>query len=45
MPIRKVKGGYKTDNVKGVSKTKGEAQRRLAVIKIRQQSQKKGKRR
>ena len=36
MPIRKVKGGFKIDNVKGVSKTKKAAQKRLAAIKARQ---------
>lgn len=36
MPIRKVKGGFKIDNVKGVSKTKVEAERRLKAIKANQ---------
>ncbi len=36
MPIRKVKGGYKIEKVKGVSKTKKAAKDRLAAIKIRQ---------
>lgn len=36
MPIRKVKGGYKIDNTKGKSKTKKDAQKRLAAIKISQ---------
>lgn len=42
MPIRKVKGGYKIDNVKGVSKTKAQAVRRLRAIKINQKKKKKG---
>ena len=41
MPIRKCKGGYKIDNVKGVSKTKAQAKRRLRAIKANQA--KKGK--
>lgn len=41
MPIRKVKGGYKIDKVKGKSKTKKAAKKRLAAIKINQS--KKGK--
>ena len=36
MPIRKVKGGYKIDNVKGISKTRAEALRRLRAIKRKQ---------
>jgi len=36
MPIRKVKGGYKINNVKGVSKTKKGAEKRLRAIKARQ---------
>ena len=36
MPIRKVKGGFKIDNVKGVSKTKAAAVKRLRAIKARQ---------
>ena len=38
MPIKKVKGGYKIENVKGISKTKAEAERRLSAIKARQKS-------
>lgn len=41
MPIRKVPGGYKIDNVPGVSKTKREAEARLRAIKA---TQHKGKR-
>ena len=41
MPIRKVKGGFKIDNVAGVSPTRAAAQKRLAAIKISQK--KKGK--
>lgn len=40
MPIRKVKKGYKIDNVPGVLKTKEAAKERLAAIKI---NQKRGK--
>lgn len=36
MPIRKVKGGWKIDNVKGLSKTRKEAEQRLKAIKIEQ---------
>ena len=36
MPIRKVKGGYKIDNVKGISPTLEHAKRRLRAIKARQ---------
>lgn len=42
MPIRKVKNGYKIDNVKGVSKTKKKAKKRLMAIKANQK--RKGKR-
>lgn len=41
MPIRKVKGGYKIDNVSTVHKTKKAAVRQLAAIKANQT--KKGK--
>lgn len=41
MPIRKVKGGYKIDNVKGVSKTKKVATQRLRAIKVNQKRGKK----
>lgn len=41
MPIRKVEGGYKIDNVPGVSKTLEAAKRRLRAIKVNQA--KKGK--
>lgn len=43
MPIRKVKGGYKIDNVPGVSKTLAAAKKRLAAIKANQA--KRGKKR
>ena len=36
MPIRKVKDGWKIDNVPGTSKTKAEAERRLRAIKANQ---------
>jgi hypothetical protein len=36
MPIRKVKGGYKIDNVAGISKTKADALKRLKAIKANQ---------
>jgi len=36
MPIRKTKGGYKIKNVKGKSKTKKMAKRRLRAIKASQ---------
>lgn len=36
MPIKKVRGGYKIENVKGVSKTKKEAEIRLRAIKASQ---------
>jgi len=42
MPIRKVKGGYKIDNVPGTSTTKLAAVRRLRAIKANQA--RKGKR-
>lgn len=40
MPIRKVKGGYKIDNVPGISKTKKQAQERLRAIKANQTKRK-----
>ena len=40
MPIRKTKGGYKIDNVKGKSKTKKSATKRLRAIKANQASKK-----
>lgn len=40
MPIRKVKNGYKIDNVAGVSKTRGEALKRLQAIKANQKKHK-----
>lgn len=40
MPIRKVKGGYKIDNVPGISKTKKQAQERLRAIKASQAKRK-----
>tara|TARA_R100001594_G_scaffold145976_1_gene196750 strand:- start:3142 stop:3261 length:120 start_codon:yes stop_codon:yes gene_type:complete len=36
MPIRKVKGGWKIDNVKGLSPTRKAAEKRLKAIKTRQ---------
>jgi len=36
MPIRKVKNGYKIKNVKGISKTKNQAIKRLRAIKSNQ---------
>lgn len=36
MPIRKTKGGYKIKNVKGKSKTRKAAKRRLRAIKASQ---------
>lgn len=36
MPIRKVKGGYKIDNVPGTHKTKAAAERQLRAIKANQ---------
>ena len=36
MPIRKVAGGWKIDNVKGVSKTRAAAVKKLRVIKANQ---------
>lgn len=36
MPIRKVKGGYAIENVKGKSKTKKAAEERLKAIKAKQ---------
>ena len=36
MHIRKVKGGWKIDNVKGLSPTRKKAQQRLRAIKTRQ---------
>ena len=41
MPIRKTKGGYKIENVKGKSKTKAAAKKRLAAIKISQKKRRK----
>ena len=43
MPIRKTKGGYKIQNVKGKSKTKKMAKRRLRAIKASQAEKRKGK--
>lgn len=40
MPINKVKGGYKIENVKGVSKTKKAAADRLRAIKANQSKKK-----
>ncbi len=41
MPIRKVKGGWKIANTKGVSPSKKAAQRRLRAIKASQNARKK----
>lgn len=35
MPIRKTPKGYKIANVKGISKTKEKAKKRLAAIKAK----------
>ena len=43
MPIRKVKGGFKIDNVTGISKTKDAAVKRLRAIKANQARSGKGK--
>lgn len=43
MPIRKVSGGYKIANTKGISKTLAAAKRRLQAIKANQNMYKKGK--
>lgn len=43
MPIKKVKGGYKIKNVKGKSKTKKEALKRLIAIKLNQMKRRKNK--
>ena len=40
MPIRKVPGGYKIDNVSGVMKTRQEAEKRLKAVKASQRSRK-----
>jgi len=36
MPIRKVKGGWRIDNVAGLSPTRAKALKRLKAIKARQ---------
>ena len=41
MPIRKVNGGFKIENTKGISKTKRDAIRRLRAIKANQSKKKK----
>lgn len=41
MPIKKTKGGYKIANVKGKSKTKKSATKRLRAIKANQAASKK----
>ena len=41
MPVRKVAGGWKIDNVPGVSKTRPEAVRRLRAVKINQRKRRK----
>lgn len=41
MPIRKVKGGWKIENVPGISKTRAAAVKRLRAIKARQAKKKK----
>ena len=43
MPIRKVKGGYKIDNTKGISKTRKEAEKRLKAIKASQRAKRRGR--
>lgn len=40
MPIRKVKGGYKIDKVKGKSPTKKAAVKRLRAVKASQKRKK-----
>lgn len=39
-PVRRVKGGYKIENVPGKSKTREAAIRRLRAIKARQEGKK-----
>jgi hypothetical protein len=41
MPIHKTKGGYKIKNVKGKSKTKKAAKKRMAAIKVNQKKKSK----
>ena len=41
MPIKKVSGGYKIDNVKGKSPTKKKAIERLRAVKASQANKKK----
>lgn len=41
MPISKVPGGYKIENVKGISKTHEQAVKRLQAIKANQHKKKK----
>ena len=43
MPIRKVKGGWKIDNVAGVSPTRAKAVKRLKAVKASQGYRKGGK--
>jgi hypothetical protein len=43
MPIRKVKKGYKIQNVAGTSPTKEAAKKRLRAVKAAQAAKKKGK--
>lgn len=43
MPIKKTKGGYKIANVKGKSKTRAKAQKRLKAIKANQNASRKKK--
>jgi hypothetical protein len=40
MPIRKVKGGYKIDRVKGTSKSKAKAVKRMRAVKASQSRKK-----
>ena len=40
MPVRKVKGGFKIENVKGLSPTMKDALKRLRAIKAKQESKK-----
>ena len=41
MPIRKTQGGYKIDKVKGKSKSKADAKKRLKAVKANQAKRKK----
>ena len=39
-PVIKVRGGYKIENVKGISKTRKQAEKRLRAIKAQQSKRK-----